>query len=268
MGWVGGKKRFAAQIAGVMPDEILAYTDLFTGSGAIPLYLAANRRIVRGADIRLADIPPVANVWRQVVDVNMDLNSALLSLESLQVAYEDLVAHVNADYFLKKEASLGLDAAVVLLVNQLCFNNLWRTNSSGAFNTSRGSAPGINAKKIIDRVQRVRDLLSPYCVTVYDDWRLAARHAAHVVYADPPYLETFSSYGQARFDRNDHVELACELQSQRFGVVVASNSDCDEARRLYAPPLWNVMRIARPNNVSCKAETRGESRGEILAVRA
>jgi DNA adenine methylase len=56
-----------------------------------------------------------------------------------------------------------------------------------------------------------------------------------VIYADPPYFSTFTSYTAGGFSAADQEDLARGLKraSERGAVVLATNSDCPEVRELY-----------------------------------
>ena len=105
-------------------------------------------------------------------------------------------------------------------------------------------------------------------LTVEDGCWQALLADCQVVYAVPPYVDTFNAYSAEPFNDDDQRELANVLiaKSRRGAVVVASNSDTPRVRELYPETDWWHMTLTRPNNITADGATRSRGVPELLMV--
>lgn len=102
---------------------------------------------------------------------------------------------------------------------------------------------------------------------VQADFREVMRQAGpgDIVYCDPPYISTFTSYTSRGFSLQDQVDLAAEARAAaaRGATVVVSNTDCSLARELYLGAQCRQVEAMR--YMSPKAASRGKV-AEVLAI--
>lgn len=272
--WVGSKLRFAARVAEVMPRVITSYAEPFVGSGSIALHLIETGRITPGARVTVCDTGPMRDVWRSfgkcgLVDEIREYDEC----RDVESAYR--VAKMTVGPFANPgNPGVGVPAperaAALLVLNQLAFNGLWRVNRQGEFNVPRDPSKHLNTTAIIERIERCARLVDRVDLRVVDDWRSPELWSRNeVIYVDPPYCGTFSSYDAAGFDADDHdtlATLATDAAVFREALVVVSNSDHELTRRLYPTETWRISYLRRPNNVTCDGSTRAEKVSELLMV--
>ncbi len=146
-------------------------------------------------------------------------------------------------------------AALMLWINRACFNGLWRTNRSGAFNASAGSYQTVRLD--YDAIRRGGSILANFRAQLgWCDWRVSIRNAGEGdwLFVDSPYLpmdrqaDSFTGYSAIRpWGHDEHRELAfqCCLAARRGAVVVLTNHDATATHEIYDQVNgWEVY--ARP----------------------
>jgi DNA adenine methylase len=139
-------------------------------------------------------------------------------------------------------SSPAVAAARFIYLNRLTYNGLWRVNRSGQFNAPYGDAVK-RAKDVtaifpkLERLQAVAAALATAELRV-SDFRDVVPEAGQgdVVFADPPYIGSFSAYSEGGFTEEDHVQLAKLLHeaADRGAAIIATNSDTPLIRGLYS----------------------------------
>ena len=171
------------------------------------------------------------------------------------------------------EAGLSEGARFLALVG-MSFNGLWRVNKRGKFNVPFGRPFSFDRAALLEASRQTKG-----CALWAADWRetLATIRDEDVsrclVYADPPYWQTFSSFAAGGFGKSEHATLAHSLTklAAAGARVVASNRDCPEVRALCAEAarahgvLVEFRALTARRSISCKSSTRG-SAGELLVV--
>ena len=146
-------------------------------------------------------------------------------------------------------------AARFLYLNRYCFNGLYRTNSSGAFNVPyaplrSGTTPSR------ERLHEVASLLRRADLHVgdYESVLVRVLRPFDFVYLDPPYAvanrRIFKQYdattfGIADLDRLAHLLYAIDALGASF---VLSYADCTEARSAFRD--WPHIRVAAQRNIA------------------
>jgi DNA adenine methylase len=269
--YVGGKSWLVDRLV----LEILAcdpslYVEPFLGGGAIALGLPnALPKMLGDVNAQLIDM------WlclQRVPKLLHDELDRLAKLESKE-NYIDVRADFNA-MIDNPRTMWPARAARFLYLNQRCFNGLWRTNASGKFNVPYGEVK-------TPRVLSLDDLMT-YCETLshctfkvgdFDKTmgavftpRVGSRvnkpemdHILDgvVIYADPPYADTFDGYGADGFGEKDHRTLAWKLRASvgHGAKVFATNADTPLVREIYA---WaSIEEIDEHHSVGSKPERRG-----------
>lgn len=225
--WAGGKSRAAADLARLVAPraEGRAYHEPFLGSGAVFLALPAGA-LPRAALLSDSNADLVA-LWRAA----RDCPEELLDLAGAMPCDAETYALVrSAD----PEALDPLDrAARALYLNRSGFNGLWRVNRDGRHNVPFDRSKA--GRPIVDDALRARVLAASARLRACRaeihrrDFRASLLDdidAGDVVYCDPPYLGTFSSYSSTGFGESDHADLARALAdlARRGAAWVLSGS--------------------------------------------
>lgn len=244
----GGKRSIAAVVAELLghPAELC---EPFAGGLGVSLAGGMRPRFTAEA------IPAIRALYNQ-----LDLDPAGLFLD-LQ-GYGEAVASAAAFLELRDRFNADPTPAGYMVLSASCFNGLARFNRAGAFN----AAPGKPMPRPIRQFETAECLAYAErfdgCVC-FADWREAvdAAVAAGVpVYADPPYLDTFSYAG--RWGLGDLEALADALPvgalvSERLAAPGAQVSMFEssaqqvlEARGFELAHTWTAR-----DSISCGART-------------
>jgi DNA adenine methylase len=259
--WCGGKSRIYPQIRDLLPNAIKGkYIEPFFGGGAVFFeYLDDDMR--RSEQSYIADANTALTTFYVVV--GEDPRALYAQAEELFADHEDplhyyrvrdrfndvLVNHTEHSCW---GSSVEL-AACFAYLNRACFNGLWRVHQTrGTFNVPRGSYKNPQLPPLEDYHQ-AGSMLSGQEV-VCGDYKEALYWAAEgdVVYADPPYVDTFTGYAKGGFGEGDQRELSDELKAaaRRGAHVVLSINDCPLARELYAGSVFTELKEDRRRDVS------------------
>ncbi len=153
-------------------------------------------------------------------------------------------------------------AARLIYLNKTCFNGLFRTNASGAFNVPFGAYKN---PKICDsvRLRLASAMLSRATIHRAPFGKLAQdAKPGDFIYLDPPYVplsktSSFSAYADGGFDLHQHENLAQLFRklSARGCLLAMSNSDTPEVRKLYKG--FDILPIRAPRAIGARARSRG-----------
>ncbi len=198
--WAGSKRKSLALLSTSFPDGVCKYVEPFAGSAA--LFFALRPPVGTLADLN----GHLINALRQVRDHPVELHRRLGRLPRDAETYYEIRNRFNL------MRPYGIKAAVLFVyLNRNCFNGLWRTNSSGAFNvpyggTEMGGHPPLQLFQTCSAaLKSVRLKHQDFRKTIED----VDEHS--FVYADPPYFtsteRTFVEYGRRSFGEKDLREL-------------------------------------------------------------
>ena len=273
--WAGSKRRLVPRILGALPvlksADRCTFWEPFFGAGHVTHALSALGRLPQctiASDINAE----LMNVHFQVRDNLTRLASELAALKAQYLEATDRAAVYYAwrDEFNRgSAASPVLEAALFIALNKTGFNGLYRVNQLGAFNVPHGRYEN-PAFLSIDDIIAVSTLMQPVDIAIGGMAAyLTMPRPGDVVYADPPYYGTFSSYASGGFtDSKDQVKLAAKLNRLAdIGVyVVASNADCPEIRDMYrAEAGWDHIVLSRSQVINSDKTGRGKV-SELLMV--
>jgi DNA adenine methylase len=248
-----GSKRWLVPLIGDLIYERLAvsggrYVEPFLGGAALMVLGDSCRPLVEMYEAIRADSRSVTQALKALIEFGTDKESYLL-VRGERAQEPDMVA------------------ARFIYLNKLGFNGLYRVNRKGQFNVPYGD------KKRGERAQfggvfPSDDDLAAVAAAFADadlalrDFRetVALAEDGDLLYADPPYLETYSSYTPEGFADEDHLALADALHAaaKRGVTVLATNSDNDRIRELYE---WAaVTPVIERHNVGATVQRRGAVR--------
>lgn len=162
-------------------------------------------------------------------------------------------------------------ASYLLYLNSIGFNGLMRTNLSGRFNVPYGKDSHGNDKTFPPDLFGQCDALRP----LISNWSFSSRcfsevlsdaHEADLVYADPPYQDTFTAYSGGKFDWASQVRL-CDMLSKLDCPVIVSNSLSNVALlRMYADHGFRLYRTKKARSIAAKSSAR-QSVYELVAFK-
>jgi len=239
--WPGGKRKLAADVVGMLGDDVKAVSHML-----------------------LTDVnEPLMALWRAV---SSDPETLLAELRSLPRTPEGYLK-------VRSDSNAKTTPATTLYLNLFAFNGLQRVNSKGHNNVPCDAVR--LAKLDLDAVARnvveVSKALSawPVCLTPADfQVSIAAASSGDFVYCDPPYIGTFTGYS-GRFGVDEHVKLwqAAIAATMRGARVVISNSAAalpmyEELARSYGLALV-VKHVTARRSIAAKSSSRGDV-GEVM----
>lgn len=249
--WVGGKRWLVPTVAPSIYERLAAtrgrYIEPFMGSGAIALDLGLPGMI-------LGDLcKPLVATYTTIRKSPEAVAWALKTLVERGTDKESYLA-VRAS----ESPSVVFAAARFIYLNKFGFNGLYRENSKGKFNVPHGGDRSTASVPDTDTLKAVAKALKDADIRVADfAYTIARAEAGDVLYVDSPYYETFSDYTAGGFTDDDHVALAKALQEahERGAVFIASNSDHERVRELYA---WaTVVPVHERHAVGATGDRRG-----------
>lgn len=243
--WVGSKSwlvpQLAPEILGLLRRSPKAkYHELFLGSGA--MFFALRQAGWEGRASLSDACGPLIGMYRALATNWTETVAMLHRLEAFapttgrEAYFNEIRAAFNAEILVGAEAN-PLQAARLIWLNHRCFNGLYRTNDSGAFNTSYGGDDRTDMPTQ-DELFAVATALQNATTTHagFDEQTLIPRlyQPGDVVFADPPYDGTFTSY-TGTFAGDEQMRLAGMLERlAASGVhVFATNADTPRIRKLY-----------------------------------
>ena len=161
------------------------------------------------------------------------------------------------------------NAADYVYINKVCFNGLYRVNSSGGFNVPFGDYPNPNWCDE-ENLRACAAALKPAILDSRDFDVLTSLGKGDVCYFDPPYVPAsatsdFTSYTAKGFGPNDQIRLRdfALAAKKRGAFVLLSNSDTPLTRSLYSGKNWTLKEVQMARSINSSGDKRGKV-GELL----
>jgi DNA adenine methylase len=257
--WAGGKRwlvpRLAPRVYQRLAETGGRYIEPFLGGGAIALDLGLPQMIL-------------GDVCRPLVTMYTAIRR---SPDAVLWALQDYIARgTDRERFLHVRAtashSHAVTAARFIYMNKVGFNGLHRENRKGVNNTPYGGGrrsikfPSEADLHAVAKALRSADVQHRSALVT-----IALARAGDVIYADPPYDGTFTSYNAGGFSPDDQITLADALHAAhlRGAHVVASNSGTDRIYDLYRW-AW-VDPVTEIHRISVRANKRGATPAVLIA---
>lgn len=219
--WAGGKRKLLHHILPLFPKSFGTYHEPMVGGGAVFFELQPSAAILNDYNTDLI------NTYRVVQQKPEALIKALKKMKNSPEDY-------NRERAQSRKSEV-LRAAQFIYLNKLSFNGLYRVNSQGMFNVPYckdetrevlDSSTILEASRALQGVQ----LLS-------GDYIEAMRlvKSGDLVFLDPPYDDTFSSYTSAGFNKTDQscLKEVVDYLTELGAYAVVCNSDTPFIRKLY-----------------------------------
>lgn len=265
--WVGGKRKLAPFLSKTIIDICKDsssdnwYFEPFLGGAAVALNVASLKKDKK--KIFLSDIcKDLINTYATTIN---NPKKVIAFLEMFFTIGTDEFTYYK---FRNKEKPEGevQRAARFLYLNKLCFNGLYRENKQGKFNVPYGGEKFIFNKETFQKIkENIYSFSKTFkrCLFGAGDFEEAVGMAKEgdVLYADPPYLNTFSSYNSKPFSIQDQERLAKALfkASYRGVKVLVTNSDSQKIKEIYKDWL-NIFSVSEYFSVSGDSKGRGKNK--------
>lgn len=254
--YAGSKARVVSQIVAQIPDiRAKRYCEPFLGTGAVAFELL--KRVHPPCEFVLSDASVhIMQMWEQLK------HAPILLAHRLEQLYIQFPAGEDNYYKVRERHAIDPRAESFLYLAQNSYNGIWRVNRKGQMNTPWGksASPKPLTLELLTRtaeaLHSVVLLRAPFERTVVF-WENA------VVYADPPYLDSFQ-YTPRRWTVVDLTRLRDELEQTECQALV-SHSDCEEVRELFAK--WEIIEIQAYRSISSRANGRGTIKELLMRKR-
>lgn len=259
--WAGSKQRAIKYIRQYLPDKGRRYIEPFLGAGVVALNVSNYQSYIVNDSNR-----DVMSVWSSLAVMGMEFVKECKKLFVPKNATEDAFLRLRNEF---NETAEGLRKVYLFVyLNRHSRAGLCRYNKKGkfnaSFNTSRSFVPYFPEAEFRNCLERAREfqIHNRDFREIFDMVR-----KNDIVYCDPPYLKKFNGHTPGRFSLADHQDLAaCAEKSRRKGAkVIISNSESEEARRLYTKYGADIFTIQVARTINCDKNGRGPVT-EIVAV--
>jgi DNA adenine methylase len=234
--WAGGKNKMLKHYLPIMPKQVDTYVEPFFGGGAMFCHIVENYQPKK---LVINDVN--ADIVRIYNSIKNDLPEFLVKLDSYCNVYlpmnkEDRkkyyfeVRHEHAyDYDKWSEAE---EAATLYFLMKTGFNGIFQINN----NTNRryGTPAGLLNQK--DKVYEL-DIVKWWNQALQNtevmsgDWKECLKQVPDednaFVFLDPPYRDSFTSYGQT-FGDDEQEKLIKYVRSRKLSTAFLCNRDAED----------------------------------------
>lgn len=252
--FVGGKRKIAAEILTHLPTKPSLYVEPFVGGGG--MFCAAYEAGLTENGALLADIN--TNVIQLYHDVQTGKGAAIhQALEDLNELYMEGDPS-ELYYRVREEWNSGeQDSVRFIFLKQLAFNGLWRENRKGGFNVPFGKYKRFAYPELED-FQAWEKALSGVQLWNTSFESVSVPYDA-LVYCDPPYAGTFTSYTKEGFniETQKRLVMKCAEWGEAGFCALSNSDDADLASQV--AELWPKSKsesIEITHTVSAKSTSR------------
>lgn len=287
--WAGGKYRLAEQILPIIESELKletfdTYVEPFLGGGGM-LFAMTNRHSF--SEVIASDINgELINMYVQVRD---SVSKVIAELKNIETFYNSLPDETaRKDFYLKLREEYNIHiaesrrnergAALLIALNKLCFNGLYRVNQSGLFNVPFGKKPKAvladydNVVNVSEKIKNFRFIEGSF------ESSLVFASPKTFYYFDSPYrplskTEAFTSYAKSSFNDDSQRTLASMTEAllKKGAHFALSNSDPMQSEtpdrffiNLYQHATVKTVNAQR--NIGASSSSR-KTISEILVIR-
>lgn len=260
--WAGGKRHIASELLQSFPIgwDSGRYFEPFIGGAAMYLHLKPARAKISDLNTRLI------NFYNQVKSNHVTLTD---KINALVIDFNSKPEDTKNEHYLQIRKQFNdsfpnslESAALLYVINKICFNGLYRENLKGGFNVPFGKRKKFpeffpdeffTAAKILADTEIVNE---DFVEAVADVSR------GDFVYFDPPYIpltttSSFTTYNSEGFGLDQQKKLATVMSEMKnLGVKsICSNSDTQLSREIFGE--LKISTISAPRMVSASAAGRG-----------
>ena len=254
--WIGGKNQLLSELMKYIPDNYNDYFEPFVGGGALFFNLQPKHKVY--INDRNSALIGLYNQFKD--DSNYNQLIELLNLweefynKELSTADEKSMMY----YEFRKEFNETKDPKLLLFLNKVCFNGLYRENRKGQFNAAWGKKDKISLYDL-DNFKNIKSLFDYYgdnLIITNDDFEkiLSFCKSGDLIYFDPPYdyaNDGFTNYNSDNFYKEDQIRLfnAFDYLSKKGCYCILSNNNTEFIRNLYKDYNLNIVKAKRKVNV-------------------
>lgn len=267
--WTGSKQRVVDTLCQHMPARIEQYVEPFAGSAA--LFFELSRRNQLNAAIINDVNPHLIQFYREIRDDYVGVHRYVnqIARQHSEATYYKIRSLVNDCNPIRPACGGSYYAACFWYLNRAGYNGMWRVNRAGKQNVPSGKKKKVTVPALADFhtyamwLQRAELRCVPYRESLQDV------RPDGVVYFDPPYVDTFTSYAKDGFGEAAHVQLAQDTRNlvEAGAHVVVSINDCTLARELYDDGRCQLHELTVYHAVGAKAERRKDVAELLVEVK-
>ncbi len=279
--WAGGKRQLIDVLDRDLPQQIIRsgkidlYVEPFIGGGAFLFHLLSHYKVKKSI---INDINQDLMITYVVVQKYPE--ELIKMLEAEEKEYLQLNEDKRKEYYYKQREvfnELKLDfnehipklwikkASLLILLNKLCFNGLFRQNNKGEFNVPMGryKNPKILDRENILNASKLLQNTEIHCTSYLNINPSKTENS--LIYLDPPYrplsqTSAFTKYSKEDFDDEDQKELAeyCKKKDKEGFYLMLSNSDTGDGffEKLYGG--YDMKKVKSKRFINSKGNGRGE----------
>ena len=221
--WAGGKTKLLKHYAPIWPQgPAKTYVEPFFGGGAVFCWLHERGAFEQAV---INDInPELVGVLRAVRD---DLPGFLEGIDRDLRGYfelDDKLSRKAFYYALRRRYWSDPTPSRLFLLMRLGFNGIWQTcvESKGLFGTPAGLLNQTKLSQIYDatNLQRWSEALSRTEILSGSYELVDYTRESSLVYLDPPYRDSFTTYGTGFGDGDQEALIHWSLKQQELGATV------------------------------------------------
>ncbi|MFP3951912.1 MAG: DNA adenine methylase [Candidatus Bathyarchaeia archaeon] len=262
--WAGGKRSLLSEITSLFPSDYKErkYHEPFIGGGAVFFEIKPESGSINDINSRLM------NFYKVVRDKPKKLVKT-----AKQYKHDEDEYYKQRDRFNEPNIPDVEEAALLLYLNKIGFNGLYRENSDGEFNVPFGryKNPTIVPEK---RIRKASKILQNVEIFNRDfEYIVDYSEEGDLCYFDPPYLPVsdtadFTSYSKDGFSYQDQLRLrdACIRLDEKGVFFVLSNSYVEPLIEKYEETdSFRILTVQANRSINSDASNRGPI-NEILVT--
>lgn len=219
--WAGGKSKMIKHYLPYFPEKVDSYVEPFLGAGSMFLYI---KKTFNPKKIHLNDIN--GELMCIYKDIQAYPEEFIKEVKKLEAEYLPLSKDKRKEFYYKwRDLYIEeYNSQVLFFLLKTCFNGIWQTAnaSKGMFYTPAGL---LNETKIVDEDQILgwSQALKGVILT-HESWEKVSGVKDSFIFADPPYRDSFTTYGKV-FTDDHQLKLLNELRGSPNSVFLC-NKDC------------------------------------------
>lgn len=239
----GSKRRLAAFILSLIPDQTKMLVEPFAGSAAVSLAAAAGRSDIR---FMLSDsLTPLSELWKLIVDA-----PDTVSEEYERMWMEQIPDPASYYLSIRRDFNRTGDPVSLLYLLVRCVKNSVRFNDHGEFNQSPDHRrKGMHPNKLKKNVFLASKILSGRThirAADYKDVLSDIPHEGAVVYMDPPYQGVSSGRDNRYYQQLDRPKFIESLEAlTAWGIDYIISFDGTRGKTEIGEPLPEYLGLTR-----------------------
>jgi DNA adenine methylase len=234
--WAGGKNKMLKHYLSIMPKQVDTYVEPFFGGGAMFCHIVQNYQPKK---LVINDVN--ADIVRIYNSIKNDLPEFLVKLDSYCNVYLPMNKEDRKKYYFEvrhehaydfDKWSTAEEAATLYFLMKTGFNGIFQINknTNGRYGTPAGLLNQVDKVYELDVVKWWNQALQNTEITS-GDWKECLKQVPDAdntfVFLDPPYRDSFTSYGQ-EFDDEQQEKLIKYVRSRKLSTAFLCNRDAED----------------------------------------